>query len=48
MRKVQILSFVIFTIVMLINKNLFSQEQRILLDEVYTDWDDISGVVDSA
>ncbi len=46
MRKVQIFSLVIFTIVMLINQNLFSQEQRILLDEVYTDWDDISGVVD--
>lgn len=32
---------------LLVNYSLFSQEHRILLDEIYSDWDEITGVTDS-
>jgi len=47
MKRLKLNQLVVLLIFFTFTQCLFSQEHRILLDEVYTDWDDISGVVDS-
>jgi exonuclease III len=40
-------NLIILILISLMNYNLFSQEHRILLDEIYSDWDNISSVSDT-
>ncbi len=47
MKNIKQLGLAVFIIVLIVTTNLLSQEHRILLDEIYTDWDAISGVVDT-
>lgn len=47
MNSAKLLRLAILSVFLVFNQNLLSQKHRILLDEVYTDWDNISGIVDS-
>ncbi len=47
MKNFTLLFTIVFSLLLSIFSTVFSQQHKILLDEIYSDWDNISGITDS-